>query len=53
MLAAEIVGHVLQYTGSYVVLFGWTSCAYLITIGLMHLILPRHRRDLVGKSALA
>jgi ACS family hexuronate transporter-like MFS transporter len=23
MLAAEIVGHVLEYTGSYVVLFAW------------------------------
>jgi ACS family hexuronate transporter-like MFS transporter len=33
MLAAAIVGHVLEYTGSYVVRFAWASCAYLITVG--------------------
>ena len=53
MLAAEIVGHVLQYTGSYVVLFAWASCAYLVTVGIMHLILPRHRSELIEKSAPA
>ncbi|MBV8121021.1 MAG: MFS transporter [Alphaproteobacteria bacterium] len=42
MVAAEIVGHVLQYTGSYIPLFAWASCAYLVTVGIMHLILPRH-----------
>ena len=45
MLAAEIVGHVLEYTGSYVVLFAWASCAYLITVGIMHVILPRDPRQ--------
>jgi len=53
MFAAEIVGHVLQYTGSYVVLFAWASCAYLITVGVMHLILPSRRSDLTEKSSPA
>jgi MFS transporter, ACS family, hexuronate transporter len=52
MLAAEIVGYVLQYTGSYVVLFVWASCAYLVTVGIMHLILPRDRSDLVSTGAV-
>ena len=53
MLAAEIVGHVLEYTGSYVVRFAWTSCAYLVTVGIMYLILPRDRSDLIEKGAQA
>lgn len=53
MFAAEIVGHVLQYTGSYVALFAWASCAYLITVGVMHLILPRNRSDLIETGSPA
>ena len=47
MFTAEIVGYVLQYTGSYVVLFTWASVAYLITVGVMQLILPRYRHGLI------
>jgi ACS family hexuronate transporter-like MFS transporter len=53
MLAAEIVGHVLEYTGSYVVLFASKSCAYLITVGIMHVILPRDRGNLIETGAQA
>jgi hypothetical protein len=44
---------VLEYTGSYVVLFAGASCAYLITLGIMHVILPRDRGDLIEKGAQA
>ncbi len=47
MFVAEAAGHVLQYTGSYVPLFTAAAGAYLLAILIMHLILPRHRRDLI------
>jgi MFS transporter, ACS family, hexuronate transporter len=41
MLIANIVGHVLQATGSYLVPFFIAGTAYLIALGVLHLIVPR------------
>jgi len=41
MLIAKIVGYVLQATGSYFVPFVMAGAAYLIALGLMHLVVPR------------
>src|SRR6202047_4886176 len=41
MLIAEIVGHVLQWTGSYMVPFLIAALAYLIALLLVHLLSPK------------
>ena len=41
MLIATIVGHVLQATGSYFVPFLMAGTAYLVALGVMHMIVPR------------
>jgi MFS transporter, ACS family, hexuronate transporter len=41
MLIAEAVGFVLQRTGSYTLIFAFAACAYLVALGLIHLIVPR------------
>jgi ACS family hexuronate transporter-like MFS transporter len=41
MLIANIVGHVLQATGSYFVPFLIAGTAYLIALGVMQVIVPR------------
>jgi len=41
MLIADIIGHVLQATGSYFIPFLIAGTAYLIALGVMHLIVPR------------
>jgi ACS family hexuronate transporter-like MFS transporter len=41
MLIATIVGHVLQATGSYLVPFFIAGTAYLVALGVLHLIVPR------------
>jgi ACS family hexuronate transporter-like MFS transporter len=41
MLIANIVGHVLQATGSYLVPFFIAGTAYLIALGVFQLIVPR------------
>jgi MFS transporter, ACS family, hexuronate transporter len=41
MLIAEIVGHVLQWTGSYMVPFFIAASAYLIALLFIHLLSPR------------
>src|ERR1700681_577260 len=41
MLIAEIVGHVLQWTGSYMVPFLIAASAYLIALLFIHLLSPR------------
>ena len=40
MLIAEIVGHVLQWTGSYAVPFFMAASAYLIALLLIQLLSP-------------
>jgi len=42
MCAAKATGYVLQWTGSYVLLFGVASGAYLLALLVMHVINPRH-----------
>jgi ACS family hexuronate transporter-like MFS transporter len=41
MLIAEIVGHVLQWTGSYMVPFFIAASAYLIALSFIHLLSPK------------
>jgi len=66
MLIAEIVGHVLQWTGSYMVPFFIAASAYLVGLSFIHLLSPKlipHQWDkcevmyldafqLTGKNAL-
>lgn len=40
MLIAKIVGYVLQWTGSYMIPFFIASIAYLVALGLVHLLAP-------------
>ena len=44
MLIAKVTGYVLQATGSYVPIFFIASSAYLITLGIVHLLAPRLER---------
>ena len=41
MLIAEIVGHVLQWTGSYMIPFFIAASAYLVALLLIHAFSPR------------
>jgi len=41
MFTAKITGYVLEWTGSYVLLFGAASIASLAALGVIHLINPR------------
>jgi ACS family hexuronate transporter-like MFS transporter len=41
MLIAEIVGHVLQWTGSYKIPFLIAASAYLVALLVIHLLSPR------------
>jgi ACS family hexuronate transporter-like MFS transporter len=41
MLIAKVTGYVLQATGSYVPVFFIASSAYLVTLGIVHLLVPR------------
>jgi ACS family hexuronate transporter-like MFS transporter len=41
MLIAELVGHVLQWTGSYMIPFAIAGSAYLIALLLIHLLSPQ------------
>jgi MFS transporter, ACS family, hexuronate transporter len=42
MGAAKATGYVLHWTGSYALLFGAASLAYLVALLVIHLINPRH-----------
>ena len=44
MLMAEVVGFILQRTGSYYAIFAIAPCTYLLAICLIHLIVPRLER---------
>ena len=44
MLIAKVTGYVLQATGSYVPVFFIASSAYLVTLGIVHLLVPRLER---------
>lgn len=41
MFVAKAVGFILDATQSYVIPFALASCAYLVALGLLHLLLPR------------
>jgi ACS family hexuronate transporter-like MFS transporter len=41
MFSAEIVGYLLQLTGSYVIPFVAAGCAYLFALAIIHLLSPR------------
>jgi ACS family hexuronate transporter-like MFS transporter len=41
MLIATTVGLILQYTGSYLPIFIIAGSAYLIALGVIHLLAPR------------
>ena len=41
MFAAKFIGYVLQWTGSYVLLFGAASGAYLLALLAIHVLNPR------------
>jgi ACS family hexuronate transporter-like MFS transporter len=50
MLIAEIVGHVLQWTGSYMVPFFIAASAYLIALLFIHLLSPKLLPARIGES---
>jgi ACS family hexuronate transporter-like MFS transporter len=41
MVIATVVGHVLQWTGSYLVPFTIAGAAYLVALGVIHSLVPR------------
>ena len=41
MLIATIVGHTLQWTGSYMVPFLMAGCAYLLALAAIQLLVPK------------
>ena len=41
MLVAKVTGYVLQATGSYVPVFIVAGCAYLVALGVIHVLAPR------------
>ncbi|HET8925282.1 MAG TPA: MFS transporter [Candidatus Acidoferrum sp.] len=41
LLIATIVGHVLQWTGSYMIPFVMAGCAYFVALGVIHVLAPR------------
>src|SRR5207237_3017910 len=43
-LIAGVVGHVLQWTGSYMIPFAMAGLAYLVALGVIHLLAPRLER---------
>jgi ACS family hexuronate transporter-like MFS transporter len=40
MLLAEVIGLILQRTGSYYAIFAIAACTYLLAICLIHLVVP-------------
>jgi ACS family hexuronate transporter-like MFS transporter len=50
MLIAEIVGPVLQWTNSYMILFFIAGSAYLIALLLIHTVSPRLDPAVIGQG---
>jgi len=50
MLIAEIVGHVLQWTGSYKIPFLIAASAYLVALLVIHLLSPRLEPAQIGQE---
>jgi ACS family hexuronate transporter-like MFS transporter len=41
MLIAKLTGYILQTTGSYLPVFIIAGSTYLVTLGIVHLLVPR------------
>ena len=41
LFIATVVGHVLQWTGSYKIPFAMAGCAYVVALGVIHVLAPR------------
>jgi len=55
MLFSTLAGHILEWTGSYLILFIISGSAYLLALGIIHLLVPRLRPvdfQLGAKTAL-
>src|SRR6266403_1799971 len=50
MLIAEIVGHILQWTGSYMIPFFIAASAYLIALLFIHLLSPKLVPTQIGQG---
>src|SRR5207237_7764251 len=50
MLIAEIVGHVLEWTGSYRIPFFIAASAYLVALLLIHTLSPKLARAQLGQG---
>ena len=48
MLIAEVVGHALQWTGSYMIPFVMAGSAYLIALFLIHILAPNLQPARIG-----
>ncbi|MBI4874493.1 MAG: MFS transporter [Acidobacteria bacterium] len=49
MLVATATGFILEATGSYVPIFLWAGIAYLVILGLIHVMIPRIEPVEVGR----
>jgi len=49
MLISQIVGHVLQWTGSYTIPFFIAACAYLVALMFVHLLSPKLAPAQIGE----
>ena len=50
MLVAKAVGYILEWTGSYVIIFIIAGAAYLLALLVIHLIVPTLEQSSVGES---
>jgi ACS family hexuronate transporter-like MFS transporter len=41
MLIATLTGLLLEWTGSYVPVFAIAACAYLVALGIIHVLVPK------------
>jgi ACS family hexuronate transporter-like MFS transporter len=41
MLFASLAGHILEWTGSYLILFLISGSVYLLALGIIQLLVPR------------
>jgi MFS transporter, ACS family, hexuronate transporter len=50
MLIAEIVGHVLEWTGSYMIPFFMAASAYPVALLFIHALSPRLDPAVIGQE---
>jgi ACS family hexuronate transporter-like MFS transporter len=53
LLLSKVIGYVLQWTGSYLPLFIIAGSAYLLALGIIHLLTPGLRPALMGDEVSA